>query len=136
MHQVITIGSALVDIFIHSPQFVPTKSKRGDLLCQLYGDKTEVDGFNVFTGGGGSNTAAGFARLGFKTAIMCETGRDGFARLVMQDFQDQQVSTQLVVEEKKEQTGMVALMKLLNQYKGNPEKLIQTLKIIDAGVTQ
>ncbi len=41
MYQVITIGSALVDIFIHSPQFVPTKSKQGDLLCQLYGDKTE-----------------------------------------------------------------------------------------------
>lgn len=105
MHQIITIGSALVDIFIHSAQFTPTKSKQGDLLCQLYGDKTEVDGFNVFTGGGGSNTAVGFARLGFKTAVMCETGRDGFARLVMQDLQDQQVSTQLVIEEKKEQTG-------------------------------
>lgn len=105
MYQVITVGSALVDIFIHSDQFVPTKSKQGDLLCQVYGDKTEVDGFNVFTGGGGGNTAAGFARLGFKTAAICETGRDGFARLVMQDFDDQQVSTQLVIEEKKEQTG-------------------------------
>jgi ribokinase len=127
MQQVITIGSALVDIFIHSDQFqarqasalqpgqAPTQTAdcssdinsgaKPRLLCQAYGDKLEVDSFNVYTGGGGSNTAVAFARAGFTTSIICETGRDHFASLVTADLSNNQVKTKLVIAEKKEQTG-------------------------------
>ncbi|HQM16063.1 MAG TPA: carbohydrate kinase family protein, partial [Candidatus Woesebacteria bacterium] len=105
MYQVITIGSALVDVFIHTRQFRVMATDQGDLLCQTHGGKTEVDNFNVYTGGGAGNTAVGFARLGFKTATICETGRDNFSYLVIKDLQDQGVSTELIVSEKQEQTG-------------------------------
>lgn len=105
MYQVITIGSALVDIFIHTHQFQVMTTTQGSLLCQTHGGKTEVDNFNVYTGGGAGNTAVGFARLGFKTAAICETGRDNFSYLVIKDLQDQGVATELVVSEKQEQTG-------------------------------
>lgn len=105
MYQVISIGSALVDIFIHSKNFKARPSQEGQLLCQLYGDKMEVESFNVYTGGGASNTAVGFSRLGLNTGIICETGRDRFSHLVMEDLTDEGVGTKLVIEEKKEQTG-------------------------------
>jgi len=105
MYQVITIGSALVDIFVHTHKFEVMDTAKGVLLCQMHGGKTEVDNFNVYTGGGGGNTAVGFARLGFDTAVMCETGRDNFSYLVVKDLEDQGVATSLIISEKKEQTG-------------------------------
>ncbi len=105
MFKVISIGSALVDIFIHSDNFQATETEGGKQLCQAYGDKIEVEKFSVYTGGGGSNTAVAFARMGFKTGIICETGRDRFAYLVMQDLQENGVDRRMVIEEKKEQTG-------------------------------
>lgn len=105
MYQLISIGSALVDIFIHSADFQAQTSTEGKKLCHTYGDKLEVESFNVYTGGGASNTAVGFARLGLKTAIVSETGRDRFAYLVKQELLENRVSTKLLIEEKKEQTG-------------------------------
>jgi len=40
----------------------------------------------VYSGGGASNTAVSYARLGFKTAAVCETGRDNFAQIVINDL--------------------------------------------------
>jgi ribokinase len=105
MHQVITIGSALVDVFIHTHQFQVKETDSGVMLCQTYGSKLEVDSFNVFTGGGGGNTAVGFSRLGFQTGVICETGRDSFSELVLSDLKKNGVATNLIIEEKKEQTG-------------------------------
>ncbi len=105
MFQVITIGSALVDIFIHTHKFQVQNTAEGLMLCQAHGSKTEVDNFNVYTGGGGGNTAVGFARLGFKTAVICETGRDNFSYLVIKDLTDQGVDPRLIISEKKEKTG-------------------------------
>ncbi|MEA2056217.1 MAG: carbohydrate kinase family protein [Patescibacteria group bacterium] len=105
MYQVISIGSALVDIFIHSKDFTSEDTDNGRMLCQSYGDKLKVDHFNVYTGGGASNTAVGFARMGFRAGIIAETGRDHFSSLVMTDLSSNDVGTQLIIKEKKEQTG-------------------------------
>lgn len=105
MFHVITIGSALVDIFIHSQKFETHSTEGGELLCQLLGAKVDIEGFRVYTGGGATNTAVGFSRLGLSVAALCETGRDDFARIVSGDLERESVSTQLVVAEKKEQTG-------------------------------
>lgn len=105
MFQVITIGSALVDIFVHSSQFESQPSEKGQLLCQVYGDKLDVESFRAYSGGGATNTAVGFKRLGFQTATICELGRDDLAQLVLNELKREGVSTQLVIAEKKEQTG-------------------------------
>lgn len=110
MHDIITIGSALVDIFITSDQFKLQKTKDGLMLCEMLGDKIEVEGFNFQTGGAGSNSAVGFARMGFKTAVICETGKDVLADLVIQELEAEGVDTSLVVKEKKEQTGLSVVL--------------------------
>jgi sugar/nucleoside kinase (ribokinase family) len=105
MYDVITIGSTVVDVFVHSDEFDLQHKDDKVWICQLYGDKVEIDGFEIFTGGGGGNTAVGFARAGFRTAVVSETGMDVFAQLVLKDFGNECVAQNLLVEEKKEQTG-------------------------------
>lgn len=105
MHDIITIGSALVDIFISSHQFVLKPMSKGTLICQVYGEKVDVDAFKIVTGGGGSNTAVGFSRAGFNVAAVTETGKDTFADLLMTEFHTERVSTNFIAQEKREETG-------------------------------
>jgi ribokinase len=103
--KVITIGSALVDIFIRSSHFQVSQDKGVAMLCQVYGEKLEVEGFEIHTGGGGTNTAVGFRRLGFGVATVAETGRDTLSFVIENDLRNEGVDTALLVREKKEQTG-------------------------------
>lgn len=105
MYDVITIGSSLVDIFVASSEFSIQKSEQGLLLCQTYGEKIDVDSFTVCSGGGGSNTAVGFSRMGFTVASITETGKDAWADVIVKDFHTESVATNLVIHEKKEATG-------------------------------
>lgn len=75
------------------------------MLCQQYGDKIELQDFSLHTGGGGSNTSVGFARMGFSAAVLTETGKDSWAELLLEDFHREYVSTNLLIREKKERTG-------------------------------
>lgn len=119
MYEVITIGSSLIDSFIKSDKF---KLKSGasaqvenligqknvdenSQICLAHGQKTEIDQFILRTGGGGSNTAVGFARMGFRTGIVTELGTDIFSKIILEEFKKEYVSTNLVVSEKNENTG-------------------------------
>ncbi len=105
MFDVISIGSSLVDIFVHSDKFELQKTQEGVLLCQKFGDKVEADEFNVHTGGGGSNTAVGFARLGFRTGLVTELGQDVFSGVILDELHREVVADTLVIREKTEKTG-------------------------------
>jgi sugar/nucleoside kinase (ribokinase family) len=105
MYDIISIGSSIVDSFIKSKLFKLQKSADGVLLCQTYGDKIDVDEYLVKTGGGGSNTAVGFSRMGYKTGVVTETGKDSFADFILGEFRKEFVSTNLVISEKNEKTG-------------------------------
>lgn len=105
MYDVITIGSSLVDVFIKSKDFQLQKKKDKMWICQMYDRKQEVDEFEVATGGGGGNTAVGFARAGFNSAVVTETGRDTLSQVILNDFHNECVATNFVVQEKREQTG-------------------------------
>lgn len=110
MFDVITIGSALVDIFIKSADFQLRKTRGGVMLCQMYDQKIEVDSFEVTTGGGAGNTAVGFSRAGFTTAVIAETGRDTLADVVLKDLHKNCVQTSLIAQERAESTGGSVIM--------------------------
>lgn len=105
MYDIISIGSSIVDSFVKAKAFKLQKTAEGVLLCQTYGEKIDVDEYVVKTGGGGSNTAVGFARMGFKTGVVTETGKDSFADYILGEFRKEIVSTNLVISEKHENTG-------------------------------
>jgi len=104
MYDFISIGSTLVDMFIHSDEFV-VKNLKGENQFILQGDKVEMDSFVVKVGGGAANTSVGFSRLGFKAAVLSEIGKDDFADVVTHNLQRENVDTHLLVREKRERTG-------------------------------
>ena len=110
MYDLITIGSALIDIFIRSKQFILRPTSKGTLICQLYGEKIDVDSFLIATGGGGSNAAVGFARAGFNVATVTETGKDTLADLLLSEFHKECVATNYVTQERREETGGSVIM--------------------------
>lgn len=105
MPEIICIGSALVDIFIHSHHFTTNEQGENVMLCHVYGDKVEVEQFQVHSGGGANNTAIAFHKLGFDTGIVAELGQDNLARLVEDQLRAEGVDTSFLIRERLEQTG-------------------------------
>jgi ribokinase len=68
---VITFGSAVTDIFVDTDM----AGKRG-FMCYPLGSKILVKDLKFNIGGGGTNTAVAFSRLGFKTGYMGKVGDD------------------------------------------------------------
>jgi sugar/nucleoside kinase (ribokinase family) len=79
MFDIIAFGSASRDLFVKSKDFKIVKSQdfiTGEGLGFNLGSKVAVDELAFFTGGGGTNTAATFAKQGFKVAYVGEIGND------------------------------------------------------------
>lgn len=104
MFDVISIGSSLVDIFIHSPQFKVKDIADGKSFT-VEGDKVDMERMEVFSGGGGTNTAVGFSRLGFKAGLLSETGKDNFAHIITSELRKEGVDPGLLITERYEETG-------------------------------
>jgi sugar/nucleoside kinase (ribokinase family) len=104
-HDVISIGSALVDIFIQSPDFQVHEIEGKSMLCTPYNAKSEVESFTAYVGGGGCNTAVGFTVAGFRAGLVSELGTDTWSNVIMEELKNKNVDTSLLISEKKEQTG-------------------------------
>ena len=67
MFDVITIGSATMDVFVECEDAnvvsVAAKDKKSEFMSYRYGAKLEVSDFASQVGGGGVNTATNFANL-------------------------------------------------------------------------
>lgn len=99
MYDIITIGAATRDVFLVSDAFVAFKSKKfatGMGECVALGSKIEVSDLVLTTGGGATNAAATFSRLGFRTATICRVGDDSPGKDVVEDLSRFGVSTHLV----------------------------------------
>src|SRR3989344_1606027 len=78
MYDVITVGSATVDVFAktHFSELIKIIDPKGetDLLAFPSGSKILIDELEFTTGGGGTNTAVALARLGHKVAFLGKLG--------------------------------------------------------------
>ena len=90
MIDVITIGSATVDVFAHTHASTcmvrsPTGGKQ-EMLMYPSGEKIYIKELDFHTGGGGTNTAAGFATLGLKVGYIGQLGKDENGAKVLNDL--------------------------------------------------
>ena len=78
MYDVITVGSATVDVFARTrySELIKIIDPEGekDLLAFPSGSKILIDELDFTTGGGGTNTAVAFSRLGHKVAFLGKLG--------------------------------------------------------------
>ena len=67
MYDVISVGSALIDIFVETGDQLFQKVKRvnnQEVVHVPFGSKIRIANVKILTGGGGSNTAVAFAKAG------------------------------------------------------------------------
>lgn len=107
MFDIITVGSAMKDIFLRSSKFNIIKSRtvHGRAILLDFGTKIELDNIVVETGGGGTNTAAGFSRLGLKAAFFGKVGDDFDGRHILDVLKKERVDTGLVTKSRQHITG-------------------------------
>lgn len=89
---VVTFGSATYDIYLSSKEFELKKTNEGVMLCQMYGAKVLVDACVVVTGGGATNAAVCFERMGLQSGIVACLGRDHWGSLVRAKLAEEGVS--------------------------------------------
>ena len=93
MYDIITIGSATVDVF------VKTKSSAREILkheshqdvCLHLGSKVLIDEIHFDTGGSGTNCGVSFSRLGLKTGWLGVLGTDNNSRNVLDTVKAEEV---------------------------------------------
>ena len=81
-YDVITVGSALSDVFVDTG-LKTMKSHNKRLIAYPVGFKIAVKEIKFSIGGGGTNTAVGFARMGLKTAFLGKIGNDQTATEIL-----------------------------------------------------
>ncbi len=69
---IVTFGSAVIDVFINTE--IKEKNKK---ISYPVGEKILIGDLKFDWGGGGTNTAVAFSRLGLKTGFIGKLGKDG-----------------------------------------------------------
>ncbi len=110
LYDTISLGSATLDLFLKSDQFLVRKDTEVPQLSLPYGAKIDVTESAMQSGGGATNTAVGFARAGLRAAVIAEMGKDLAADSIIAELKKEGVDTSLMVQEEDEHTGVSALL--------------------------
>ena len=106
MFDVITVGSATVDVFACTEQCPHLGGKAGrKFVSYPIGSKILVEELNISTGGGATNTAVALARLGMKVACLTKIGSKDNSGRVISDLKKEGINTSLVIQNPYSRTG-------------------------------
>lgn len=118
MLDVVTIGSATLDIFVKSDKFKNGSIGEG---------KIEAQELIMTSGGGATNNAVSFARKGLSVAPIIEMGTDPAAEMILSELKKESVNVQLAIQEEKEITA-VSIILLSNPPAGGGKSSISTYR--------
>ena len=114
MFDVITIGSATMDVFVEcedaSVVSVATKDKKSEFMSYRYGAKLEISDFDSKVGGGGVNTAVNFANLGYSTSAIFKIGDDIYSQGIIKSFENTKVDLSNTIQDPKDTTGFSIIL--------------------------
>lgn len=99
MSDVITFGSATWDIFFNPEDFQVVEDEQfvtGKGLCFALGSKVDVDEVFFSIGGGGTNTAATFAKQNFEVAYCGSIGKDFAGEEIIEILRDKDIDTDYI----------------------------------------
>ena len=109
MYDIITFGSAAQDIHVKSKAFKILKGENdfatGEGICFTLGSKIEVEDITFSTGGGGTNTAATFAKQGLKTAFCGAIGADTSGLEIVRELKRLVIDIKFIVKKKEKHTN-------------------------------
>ena len=114
MSDVITIGSATMDVFVECDDAgivsVCRKDKKSEFMSYPYGAKIEISEFASQVGGGGINTATNFANLGLSTSVIFKVGDDIYSKGIFDFFSKRKVNLDYVIQDKNDSTGFSIIL--------------------------
>ncbi|MFH1012179.1 MAG: carbohydrate kinase family protein [Candidatus Peregrinibacteria bacterium] len=115
--QIFTIGSATFDIFVKpGDQAVFTLEKpesREKWLALKYGGKVKIDDVVETFGGGATNTAVAFSRMGFKPYFVGKVGAE-YGDKVLGNLSREGVNTDYATKTKRDRTGFSTVISTLD----------------------
>lgn len=94
----LTVGNATIDVFLtidETNSHVKLDSQTNELSFG-HGDKIEVKKYDLSIGGNAANVAVGISRLGFKSGLVAEIGKDEFSQKIINNLTDENVDLGLV----------------------------------------
>lgn len=106
MHDVITFGAATVDVFVSSDKF----TLKDNLLSIPASSKSEMKSALIASGGGATNAAVAFSRLGLKSAAVSLLGNDPLSLYVFKDLEADRVDTSILVHQDGETTDYSVIL--------------------------
>lgn len=108
---IVTIGNCVIDAFITIDKdnpFCRLDREKKELVVR-FGEKIIAEDYFLSTGGGACNVAVSLSRLGFKTAIVSEIGKDELAQKITNGLKKENVDTAHLIEVDKETSFSVVL---------------------------
>ena len=107
MFDILSIGDATLDTFVRIEDATVTCSleKEQCLLCLNYADKIPITRLDRVIGGNAANSAIGFSRLNFDSAIYNIVGGDDIGKQVLKTFKNEKVSLKFVKIDKKSKSN-------------------------------
>lgn len=115
MFDVITFGSAISDTFLRlkkedSHVLAGKHFHSGEGLCLSFGSKVFIEQMEIFSGGGGTNTACTFAKQGLKTAYVGKVGDDKAGKEIIDELKKLSVSTSFLQKDKQRKTALSIIL--------------------------
>src|SRR3989338_471636 len=95
MYDIITVGSATLDVFANAKfsETIKIKDPKGEtsLLAFPLGAKIIIEDIDFTVGGGGTNTAVALSRLGFKTGYIGKLGKGTNSDFIHRELKKEKV---------------------------------------------
>ncbi len=117
--QIYTIGGATFDMFIkahnHSIMQLKDKDSFKSWICLDYGGKVKIDEVHETFGGGATNTAVGFSRMGFDAYFIGKVGSE-YGDKVINNLLNEGVNIKYAKKTVREKT---AFSTILNTFEGD-----------------
>lgn len=114
MHDIVCVGGATEDVFVGVEAMkLISVADRDDQQCYVafeHGGKVPVENIFIATGGGATNTAVGFARLGLKTGIVSKVGADGAAERIIGKLRREGVDATGIAQTSEHATGYSVIL--------------------------
>ncbi|HZJ18401.1 MAG TPA: carbohydrate kinase family protein [Patescibacteria group bacterium] len=111
----VTIGNSTIDIFFpitdSNDHFRFNKDNKE--ICIHLGDKTVVDHVKLTLGGNAANVGVGLSKLGFKTAVFSEIGKDEFATKILNDLEKENIDCSYI----KQTESTISVISIILTYK-------------------
>jgi len=104
---IVTIGGATRDVFVKTDEGkILNDQKNGKLLAFSYGSKIIPEDVIFSYGGGALNAAVSFSRLGLKTGVCINIGKEGTGSLVSKMLEKEKISTSFITRDESAHTAL------------------------------